>query len=191
MPRFQVSEDGGPDHIYYNINIYNRETVDDPILNPSPTASFSETRSQALIADASKYEFSIVRFSINGGEIPLWIPTIQKGQTDENRTIYHMSMYVQMNDGKTNTVYTVKQTRNVVFETQNPQETVQSPIKKQDLSTRYYHVNIYSHFVKMINYNFNALNSAVGIRSNTEYKSSVLNFPQAPFLKYHPSTNLL
>ena len=65
-----------------------------------------------------------------------------------------MSMHVQMNYGKTNTVYTVKQTRNVVFETQNPQETVQSPIEKQDLSTRYYHVNTHSHFVKIINANY-------------------------------------
>ena len=102
-----------------------------------------------------------------------------------------MSMYVQMNDGKTNTVYTVKQTRDVVFETQNPQETVQSPIEKQDLSTRYYHVNTYSHFVTIINANFTSLNTAVRIRLNTEYKSPVLNFPQAPFLKYNPTTNLL
>ena len=83
-----------PDILYYNASIVNNNT--DDLLNgfafADPLIRFNETRDKAIIPDASKYQFSIVRFVMNGGnlDLPLFIPAIQSytGQTDPNLTEY-------------------------------------------------------------------------------------------------------
>jgi hypothetical protein len=57
-----------------------------------PQIRFVETREKAIISDASLYQFSIVRFVVNGAnkDLPLFIPSIQSAtdQTNVNLTEY-------------------------------------------------------------------------------------------------------
>jgi len=61
-----------------------------------PPIRFNETRDTAIIKDASKYQFSIIRFVMDGAnkDLPLFIPAIQSGtgQTDVNLTEYGFGM---------------------------------------------------------------------------------------------------
>ena len=89
--------DGGADseNIYYNATIINNQQQDSLSVT-YPVVSFNESRDAPIIRDASQYNFSIVRFSMNGPNktLPLFIPLIQTNgflypiQNDPNRTIY-------------------------------------------------------------------------------------------------------
>ena len=53
---------------------------------------YSEIRSSPLIQRAKDYALSVARFSIVGQELPVFIPGIQTGQSDVNRTIYNVGI---------------------------------------------------------------------------------------------------
>jgi len=90
-----IGDSRDPDIVYYNASIINNTTDDTNIQSVAindPPIKFNETRDTAIIKDASKYQFSIVRFVVNGGnkDLPLFIPAIQSGtgQVDVNLTEY-------------------------------------------------------------------------------------------------------
>jgi len=93
-----VGDSRDPEILYYNATIVNNTTDDvrggKAVLDPP--IRFNETRDTALIRDASRYQFSIVRFVVNGGnkDLPLFIPQIQSytGQTDPNLTEYGVGL---------------------------------------------------------------------------------------------------
>ena len=64
--------------IYYNCDITNANTFDRGT-NSDPVVKFEETRSTPILSDASKYNFSIVRFTLDGPNknIPVFIPIVQ------------------------------------------------------------------------------------------------------------------
>lgn len=84
------------DYIYYNIDIINNRLSDLTAGQyvPDPIIRFNETRDTYLVKDASKYHFSIVRFSMDGPNrnLPLFIPEIVEGQTDVNKTAYTVAI---------------------------------------------------------------------------------------------------
>ena len=89
-----IGDSRDPDILYYNATIVNNTTDDTKSGQATidPPIRFNETRDTALIRDASRYQFSIIRFIVNGGnkDLPLFIPQIQSGtgQTDPNLTEY-------------------------------------------------------------------------------------------------------
>ena len=101
-----------PDVIYYNASIVNNNTQDTtdtgaPVQDPQ--IRFNETRDTAIIKDADKYQFSIVRFTVNGAgqDLPLFIPQIQQGtgQTDVNLTEYGFGFGVNTSNSNYQTAY--------------------------------------------------------------------------------------
>jgi len=68
--------------IYYNLDIVNSNTFDSGS-GTDPVVRFEDTRSTTLLKDASKYNFSIVRFNLNGPnkDLPLFIPIMQTQQS--------------------------------------------------------------------------------------------------------------
>jgi hypothetical protein len=95
-----------PDVLYYNATIVNNTTNDTSASGQAvidPPIRFNETRDTPLIADCSKYQFSIIRFVVNGGnkDLPLFIPAIQSAtdQTDINLTEYGIGMTYSGSDG--------------------------------------------------------------------------------------------
>jgi hypothetical protein len=98
-----VGSSAEPDILYYNASIVNNNT--DDLINgyafQDPLIKFNETRDKPIVADASKYQFSIVRFVVNGGnlDLPLFIPAIQSytGQIDPNLTEYGLGISAAIN----------------------------------------------------------------------------------------------
>lgn len=88
-------DERAPDIIYYNGDIINNST--DTPENYDPQIRFSETRDVAILKDASLYNFSIVRFTMNGPgrDIPLFIPQIDSNPAtqllspDVNKSVYN------------------------------------------------------------------------------------------------------
>lgn len=75
----QLKDDQSPDIIYLNADIINNNTG---VYNYSqlgdPQIRFNENRDTPILKDSSLYNFSIVRFTMNGAgkDLPLFIPTI-------------------------------------------------------------------------------------------------------------------
>ena len=80
-----------PDYIYYNLDIINSQT-DVESTSKNPDTIFNETRTQPILQNCSNYEFSIIRFTMNGPNktLPIFIPVIQTGpnQDNPNKTVY-------------------------------------------------------------------------------------------------------
>lgn len=177
---FRSIVDGGADSemIYYNALMTSTKTADLTFSQPPQPVKFNETRDAPIVRDASLYNFSIIKFTMNGPgrELPLFIPLIQTNgtvsaaagkQTDPNRTIYNLALPYQRRWNYTNNVTGLAATAVITLapestpiayipEIQNivlapvPQVPV-TGIAKQDLSTRYYWTYTYSHFAQMVN----------------------------------------
>lgn len=158
-----------PEYLYYNCDIVNNNTQDLGSANNAtsnlkatadPQIRFNETRDTALLKDASQYEFSIIRFTMNGAnrDLPLFIPNIEVGQTNVNLTTYGVALTYQQS-WNTNlgvvsfNVSPIPTFVQYVPETQNPvlAPTPRTPLEAQDLSTRYYWVLTYQHWANLIN----------------------------------------
>lgn len=180
---FRSIVDGGADSemIYYNVLMTSTKTADLTVSQPSQPIQFNETRDAPIIKDASQYNFSIVRFSMNGPgrELPLFIPVIltngnvNEQQTDPNKTIYSLAIAYQREWNYTDTSNNIRVANITVAPGSNPiryipeiQNNRLAPVPsvpptgivKQDLSTRYYWIYTYSHFAQLVN---NALQSAM------------------------------
>jgi hypothetical protein len=176
---FRSIVDGGADSemIYYNATMTSTKTADLTVSQPPQPVKFNETRDAPIVRDASQYNFSIIKFTMNGPgrELPLFIPLIQTNgtvtttgkQLDPNRTIYNLAIpyqriwnYTDSGSGLAATarITLAPQSYSIIYvpEIQNPliAPVPQVPITgiaKQDLSTRYYWTYTYSHFAQMVN----------------------------------------
>lgn len=185
-------DDQDPDYVYYNASIIN-DNAGVPGVTYDPTVRFNETRGQPLIKDASQYNFSIVRFTMNGPnkDLPLFIPRIVEDQPvgtgDVNKTVYQFSI-VMTKGGVTKTV-----TRNVIYspETQISalapvplQASVEVGGSGQQVGTRYYWVYSYNRWLTLCNQTLANLFADLA----TEFAAPIITEP--PFLVYDPTTNL-
>lgn len=154
---------GDYDIVYYNANIVNAESANDVNYNDVPNVKFQETRNVPIISNAGDYEFSIVRFQINGSNkmLPLFVPQIEIGQPDIDKTIYSLGLYLQKTYLDTSgNLQTFKGYAKlpISFISENLQYGDVSngllpapPLKTQDLSSDYYYVYTYEHVVTMVN----------------------------------------
>ena len=100
--KFVGGTDMDPDYVYYNADIVNNTTDDQTSTGDAiqdPNIVFNETRDYPIITDISKYNFSIVRFTMNGAnlDLPLFIPNVRQGtgQVNQNLTTYGMAIPYQ------------------------------------------------------------------------------------------------
>ena len=226
---FRSIIDGGSDSdlIYYNATITSAKTSDvQAPLTPTPV-KFNETRDAPILKDASQYYFSIIRFAMNGPNknLPLFIPLIQTNgfsiptQFLVNLTVYYASIgyqrewnYTDTNNVARTKVFTItpySTPLEYIPETQNialaPVPRVPpGGIKKQDLSTRYYWVYTYKHWVTLVNNTFlKAMEAAYNefsvqwaadttIASPFPYTdfNAFLEDHDTPFMKYNEESHL-
>lgn len=196
----KYDESQNPSHIYYNLDIINSKTIDEGIERDPPTV-FNEQRDQPIISDTSKYYFSITRFSMNGTgrDIPLFIPRITLGQTNPNLTVYSVGFQLSVEDtinGNQET-NTFNVNRFVEFAPQLLSTPIPAePLVTQQISNPYYYVFTYEHWVDLVNQTYQLLFQDLQTLYNN-YRAS-FNPPApprnltttAPFLKYHPESNL-
>jgi hypothetical protein len=173
---FRSIVDGGADSdmIYYNATMTSTKTADLTVSQPPQPVKFNETRDAPIIRDASLYNFSIIKFTMNGPgrELPLFIPLIATNgnvsgiQIDLNRTIYNLATSYMRNwhytdnagAASTALITLAPQSTPIQYIPEILNTSIAPPpqipsggIEKQDLSTRYYWVYTYSHFATLVN----------------------------------------
>jgi hypothetical protein len=156
-----------PDIVYLDLQIINNGSQPDGTKQdgPDPLIVFSQTRDQPIITDCSKYNFSIIRFSLNGTgkSLPIFIPSIRTGALNPgnnvNLTAYDagLSVTVTYTVGPTTATETFSASAPVIYEPENLDTSV-APVPDpstcqtgQNLSTRYYWVMTVSHWTKLVN----------------------------------------
>ena len=164
-----IAGDPESDIIYYNASIINNNTAATGTgTGLDPPIRFQETRDTPLITDASKYNFSIVRFQMVGPnkDIPLFIPSIELSipgriQNNPNVTVYSLAIAYQRQwvTAAGNVMFTITPPDTPVIYRPETQNRNLAPVPivpvggftTQDLSTRYYWVYTYRHWCDLVN----------------------------------------
>jgi hypothetical protein len=155
-----------PDYIYYNGTIISNRTGlnNNGIELPNPECRFLETRDVPIIRDASKYNFSIIRFTLNGPnrDLPLFIPQIRYGKFQPatpniDLTIYSITLdltvsYVISGTTYTNTFTTVQPLYHTTETLNALVPSVDSIVSgNQNVGSRYYWYYTYQHWLDVLN----------------------------------------
>jgi len=153
---FMAIDSSEPDVRYYNCSITNVSQETNP--NYYPTLSFRENRTLPFIEDVSQYDYSIVRFTMDGPgkALPLFIPSVDVQQSDINRTVYAVGLGMRKKvGGVQTTVFTQRfvkfESESAAWYTANPQSLPGTPTRGQDISNDYYYVSTYQHWLNLIN----------------------------------------
>lgn len=172
-------------HIYYNIDLVNNETIDDN--KNDPEVKYSDFRDVPLIEDCSKYYFSIIRFQLNGvgKALPIFIPKIEEGN-DVDKTIYKIG--IMYNYHYKGTFYQKTKVLNIMFQSQNKNEN--KATKPNDYSNKYYFVYTYSHFIKMVNDTFEKANSELYEELKVEHNIDDTYKVESPKMYYQNGSQL-
>lgn len=135
------------DLIYYNINITNPNT-NDPINSTflSVPCIFSETRTQPILNKPDDYVMSVIRFSLPGANIPLFIFPVIPNPDDPNdinfSSLTVSISYMTEHSGKVHLVY-------------NPHQNITPPSPTKAFNTQqsylYYSVYNYQDLIDMYN----------------------------------------
>jgi len=182
--------DNDPDYVYYNATIINNRTDVLAVDTRDPQVRFQETRSIPIIKDASKYNFSIIRFTMSGPnkDLPLFIPVIRTGASnptnDVNLTIYSITLTATIGgttytSGAVPIMYAPETLDPALAPVPDPL-TIASGI--QDLNTRYYWVYTYGHFLDLVNAAFATAHANI-----IAQQASAVG---VPYMTYDPTTNL-
>ena len=153
-----------PEKLYYDIQISNLESEN---IAP-PVLSFIETRNNPFLYDTDQYYMSIIRFSLDTPNLPVFIPTIQPApNSNVNLTIYSVTLEW------TNPVapfQTFTHQTYINFVPQNLSAEVPPPPTLTENGLQYniggyYYIYNYQYFIYLINTAFiacyNALNASV------------------------------
>ena len=84
-----------PIHTYLDLDVVNNNLTSDTV---APALRFEETRNTpSLESDSSEYFCSITRFSNQtGNSLPIFIPRIETGQGDRNKTVYSATLLTRL-----------------------------------------------------------------------------------------------
>lgn len=191
----QVDNNGDPDIVYYNADIINSKDYNSISINDDPLITFQECRNVPIIRNARNYEFSIIRFQINGAgkNLPLMMPQIQLGQSDINLTTYTFGMSLTKTISATAKTFYVSAP--VIYAPENKTygsivngQLPNPPIKQQDVTTDYYFVYTYEHWVNLVNKTFQSIFASLQILVTSAGGGALTSF--CPYMTYEPSTGL-
>lgn len=152
-----------PSNIYYDLNLKYYDTSDNKTSIP---LHFVDSRQDNYVPDISKYDLSIVRFSISSSNLPVHIIEIQPNQPNIDLTIHTITMQIQRG-GVGSTLYTTGPF-SVFFEPEDLNASL--PIAPssnpnlsniQDIYSNYYHIYSYQHLMKIINNTFATITASL------------------------------
>lgn len=168
-------EENGPNHVYYNIIINH-----DPNFGNAPSpAIYNSTQTQKILDKSDDWHVAVIRFTIPGQEIPIFICPIQEGilQADRNLTPFSVTLRFSGTDFFQNLIY-------VPDNNQTPPPPPSQNNGKQSI-TPYYYIFTYQHFIditnKALSDAFSALKTAFPLAPQTE----------APYFIYNSTTQLI
>ncbi len=100
-----------------------------------------------LPGDSADYFCSIVRFNIQtGNTLPVFIPRIETGQSDINKTIYQVAILLDRAEDVSTSGDAVGFASVMYTPEDESVITPATPTTSQDLSSTYYYVYNYQHF---------------------------------------------
>lgn len=168
-----------PDHVYFDFNMVNNDTTGSL---PPPNLVFNETRTNPIINNAGEYYVSVVRFSVETPTLPLMIPHVQVGQSNENLLIYTVNLTY------THAGVSYESQTNLEFLPQNVNESIPNPpITQQDITNEYYFIYSFQRFVLMLN---NAFNDAfTDLDTQVSGAGGALPSTLPPYMEFDPNTS--
>jgi len=182
MPFYNNTNIGGTlnsNHIYYNISVQNNNsgTADDgseiTTNNSELIYTFNESRAQPYLRKPSDYYLSVVRFTLESPNVPVFIVEPVVGQPDINKTIYTITFTDGGGGEFQESVKWIPDDINVPAPSSPVVRAYVSP------SNPYYYCYSYQHFVDCINETFKTLAVKAG------YKDY-----EAPYIYFDTNTKL-
>jgi hypothetical protein len=136
-----------PNHIYYNLQLFNNDTVG---ASNSVPVRFQETRTSTILANPSEYFLSIQRFHIDTPSLPVFLPEVETSITynptqNPNQLIYQICIY-QQNSGSSPYIIPI-----IFNGSLHPTFLPPSNLDVNALSNPYYFVSEFQDFIDMIN----------------------------------------
>lgn len=180
-----VKNDASPDQVYFDITVSNFQST----TTTPPVFFFNEQRTMPFISNPEEYYLSILRFTMETGSLPVFIPSIEPNQADRNKTIY--SVTLEYDDPVLGTTYTSGQT---YISWIPPDQSAAVPLPPsqtvnniQNNTTGYYNCYSYSYWIYLINLAlidaFNTLSAATAVGGVS------LPTPYSPFLNWDTTAN--
>jgi hypothetical protein len=180
----QVKRDNSPDQVYYDVTITNFQSQN----TLPPVFYYNEARTIPFINCPEDYYLSIIRFTVDTGTLPVWIPSIVPFSTNPNETIYNITL--TYDDGTTNftsgaiPLIFIPQDR-TTGNTPAPPSTTSNGLQIND--TGYYNVYSYQYIAYLITETFKTalaslVNQVVTLGGSTMpvYKIYTQNQPNPP-----------
>ena len=123
-------------HVYVDLDVVNNDLTSDI---SAPVLRFQERRNSPYIeGDSADYLCSIIRFSIQtGSSLPVFIPRIELGQSDVNKTVYAITIVLTGDLGGESVSVTGVVSYSKTDETA---PTPSEPLNSQDISSTYYYM---------------------------------------------------
>ena len=182
-----------PYHVYMDLDVINCDYNS----TSKPQLRFEETRNTPFLpGDSADYFCSIVRFNIQtGNTLPVFIPRIETGQSDVNKTIYQVAILLDVGEEESTAVDRVGFASVMYTPEDESVPTPAPPTTSQDLSTTYYYNYNYQHFIHLVNKaiqsawdNLKANYASTG-SGGIEYFNANVGNTVAPWIDFDPGTN--
>jgi hypothetical protein len=159
------------DRIYYDINMINNS-------NKNKIINFKETKNTPILSNPDLYDMSVIRFSADTSQLPLFIPDIDFKASDP----YHETKYnFKFRLHKADETIIVGGNTNILWAPQNKnkQKMIGDPYKL--IESGYYNCYNINYFIQLINDQINdaftIFKNANGL--NTDFKSPFFEFDVA------------
>jgi hypothetical protein len=167
-----------PLSIYYDLDVINSDRSG---LNAPVKLRFQETRNNPYLEAPENYMLSVVRFSLHTPSLPVFIPLVELGQANPNKTVYSITMtYVVGGNTITHQEFIIYTPEDLSAPVPNP------PLVNQDITSDYYYVKSYQHIVKMINTTL--ANCLIGLNNAIVGAGGVALTTTPPYLDFDMSS---
>jgi hypothetical protein len=183
MSRFnELRNSVEPDQIYFDINVTNFQST---TTKPS-SFTYNESRTIPYVNNPEQYYLSVLRFTVDSGTVPVFIPSIQPNQADPNLTIYSVSMSWDV-AGATPPAFNQQ-----VYIVWSPQDkSAGIPLapslnfnKLQNNNTGYYNCYSYTYMSQLISTAFQTCFTALKTAVNAVYPATFPASLQAPIFSW-------
>lgn len=170
-------------HIYVDISFFNQDTSG---TGQPKLLSYLDIKPGPFLNNPSNYYLSIQRFHIDTGNLPVFIPQIQVGQPDINRTIYTITLTYEYSD-KVSLNIPIP----IIFYSLDQTSRPEPPLLKQDYKNKYYWVYFYQQFIDLINFHFAQVFSQMydAVQQASSFTGITLPYgSNPPYMAFDPAT---
>ena len=178
-----------PDQLYFDITVSNfKSTTTKP-----PQFYFNESRTLPFVRNPEDYYLSILRFTVETGSLPVFIPSIEPSQADRDKTIY--SFTLEYTDPSTGTTFSSGQEFINYIPQRSPNSAPLPPPPNQTANglqnnnTGYYYIYNYQWLISLMNITletaFANLKANIAIGGGTPIANDVF----APFFNWDTTSN--